>query len=202
VTARDFRTFGPKAPRGLAAPLPRAPLWTGIHVTPALPPGAGRPATLSRGMADPVVLVSVTVSVRGAPVASVSAARDVSAPAPAEAVDTAPYSHGYTGRHDGGPLPPQRTDTGYGHLLSAVVEAKAATDAELIKLVPPPAAAAAAAPPAAKVRGESGGEREATVGNPAPATPPSSHTAMTDVLPRALRVTRRPDAASSEGGRG
>jgi hypothetical protein len=51
-----------------------------------------------------------------------SLVRDLAAPAPVEAVDDTPFSFAYTGRHDGGPLPPTPAaqNAFYGHLLSAL----------------------------------------------------------------------------------
>ena len=76
---------------------------------------------------------------------TVAVARDPAVPAPAEAIDDAPYAHAYTGRHDGGQLPPIRTDNVYGVVLSCVVEAKARVDAAMQTLLPSGGGAAGAA---------------------------------------------------------
>ncbi len=96
----------------------------------------------------PAVLVTATITAPGlaAPI-TVHVARDVSVPPAPEPVDDTPYSHAYTGRHDGGDLPPLRTDNVYGHVVAALMQAKAEVDAELVALVPK------AAGPERKVRG-------------------------------------------------
>ena len=64
------------------------------------------------------VLVSLELRVSGGPPELCVEARDVSRPAHPENVDDAPFSFGFTGRHDGGVLPPVR-DGFYAHVLDA-----------------------------------------------------------------------------------
>ena len=88
---------------------------------------------------------------------SFALARDVTRPAAGEAIDDAPFSCGFTGRHDDGPLPAASLGY-YAHLLSAVTEAKQLTDAHLVALAASSAggegdaAGAGGATPHAKVR--------------------------------------------------
>jgi len=125
--------FGPGAPRG------GVPATTAATAA-AAGAGAGAGADGERADAD------------GRPAAGeVVCSRPLHLPPPPEAVDDTPHSWAYTGRHDSGPLPAQRTDTMYGHLVDALAEAKTRTDAIIVALVAAEAAAARAAPPAAKV---------------------------------------------------
>lgn len=89
-------------------------------------------------------LVSVDVRVAGCAAEFLVEARDTANPAPIEAVDDAPFSYGFTGRHDGGALPPTRGGY-YAHLLDAVAAAKAAVAARSV-----PAAAAGREPKRAR----------------------------------------------------
>lgn len=98
---------------------------------------------------------------------AVTVARDLAAPAPPEPLDDTPYSHGWTGRHDGGPLPPPRADGMYGHVLDAVLEAKARTEAFMVAALAAEAAVgaassgvASAAPAPKKARRDGDGEEE------------------------------------------
>lgn len=98
-------------------------------------------------------LVTCTIRAPGVEAVTVTIARDVTSPALAEAVDDTSYSFAYTGKHDGGQLLPSRTDSLYGHVVDALIEAKSKIDGEMQKLLPAPAPTApAAASPAAKVR--------------------------------------------------
>jgi hypothetical protein len=106
----------------------------------------------------PLVRVRITApGAVGFPVA-LNVSRDTSVPCPPEAIDDAPYSHGYTGKHDGGALPPLRTDNLYAHVLSALAEAVVATDEQLQKLLPDRGGG-----------GGGGGGEAATASAPAPA---------------------------------
>lgn len=81
------------------------------------------------------VLITVDITSPLADHKHIEVDRDLTAPPPPELVDDTPYSYEYTGKHDSGPLPPIRTDNMYGHLLDALKEAKASTDAQLVNLV-------------------------------------------------------------------
>ena len=73
----------------------------------------------------------------GASPVAVRLARDLSLPPPAsEAIDAAPYTHGFTGRHDSGALPPPGCNA-YAHVLECIAEAKAASDVALRAMLPP-----------------------------------------------------------------
>ena len=72
--------------------------------------------------------------------------RDTSIEAAPEAVDDAPHSCCFTGRHDDGALPPPPKGF-YAHLLDAVVEAKALTDAHVLSILPVKKGAASASAP-------------------------------------------------------
>ena len=76
-------------------------------------------------------LVSVDVRVADCAAELLVEVRDTATPAPIEAVDDAPFSYGFTGRHDGGSLPPTRGGY-YAHLLDAVAAAKAAVAARSV----------------------------------------------------------------------
>lgn len=91
-------------------------------------------------------LLTVTLTTPDGGERALVVARDAAAAPPAsEPVDAAPFSFGFTGRHDGGALPAPGRNA-YSHLLDAVAEAKAATDGFLVSLLPA-AAAGAAKPP-------------------------------------------------------
>jgi len=95
-------------------------------------------------MASSQIVGYEIVGPSSAPVAR-AVSRDLGAPAPAEAVDDTPYSYAFTGRHDGGALPPNASNM-YGHVLSAVIELKAAFEVDMVKLIaegPPKEAPAA-----------------------------------------------------------
>ena len=113
--------------------------------------------TLTQSCAPPVTLAHVEV------------ARDPSIPSP-EPLDSSTFSYLWTGRHDGGALPPP-SDTGhYAHALSALTETKAKAELEFQRLLAASTAAAAAAtaaaaaPAAPHVAGvqEGGGEAAGT----------------------------------------
>ena len=94
---------------------------------------------------NPTLLVELLLSgpgSAGAPCA-VRCVRDLLSAAPAEPVDAAPFSHGFTGRHDSGALPAAPANA-YGHVLAAVAEAKAASDVLLRAMLPPAGAGAGA----------------------------------------------------------
>jgi hypothetical protein len=117
----------------------------------------------------PTTLVSMTVSGPGIPAFAAQVARDLTAEPPTEAIDDAPYSFGYTGKHDGGLLPPARVDNVYGHVLAALLDAKAQTDVFLRGLPSTApaavAAAGAAASPARKARGGGPAAKKRRVGD-------------------------------------
>lgn len=102
-------------------------------------------------MAEQAPLVWLTVTSPLDAPKQISISRDTSVAAPSEPVDDTPYSYEYTARHDGGTLPPLRVDNMYGHLVDALREAKASTDAYLLQLVALEAGNKAAPP--AKVSG-------------------------------------------------
>jgi septal ring-binding cell division protein DamX len=116
---------------------------------------------------EPVVDVLIVTPYGGE--RRILAARDLTAPPPAsEPVDAQPFSHGFTGRHDGGALPAPGVNA-YSHVIDAVAEAKAATDAYVVSLLPPAAAAAAAAGGGGGGSGRGGGTpqaKKARVGEP------------------------------------
>lgn len=74
---------------------------------------------------------SYTITKHDGTIESKAFQRDASTPAPPEEIDDTPYSYAYTGRHDGGPLVPAEPSDYYGHLLSSLVEMKAALDASM-----------------------------------------------------------------------
>jgi hypothetical protein len=59
---------------------------------------------------------------------------DLRAPVPSEPVADGPSSYAFTGRHDRGPLRPEPSSPAYGHLVAALVDAKAQTDAAILRL--------------------------------------------------------------------
>lgn len=108
---------------------------------------------------SPQVQQLVSVSIASASEAAAApfecaVSRDVSAPAAPVPVDASPFAFAYTGRHDDGVLPAP-TPGYYAHVLTAMTEAKALIDAELVRRS---AAVAAAAP--------SGGAAAAAVKRP------------------------------------
>lgn len=81
-------------------------------------------------------LISVEISgPGGSHDRTITVSRDLSKPAPTEKLDDSPYSFEYTGKHDHGALPPQGEGTSYGHLLDAILEAKAVSDAHLREML-------------------------------------------------------------------
>lgn len=112
-------------------------------------------------------LLRVTIATPGGGERAVVVARDEAAPPPAsEPVDAAPFSFGFTGRHDGGALPAPGRNV-YSHLLDAVAEAKAATDGYLVSLLPAAAPSAAKQPQSRKKLRLSAAEAEAEADGPA-----------------------------------
>ncbi len=99
-------------------------------------------STMASNTSQVVLVRCVVTSPSGIVERSIS--RDLSSAAPLEVIDDTPYSWAYTGRHDGGALPPTRNDTMYGHVLNAVMEAKGVVDAEIKKFTPSPGAAGSA----------------------------------------------------------
>jgi len=138
-SARNTReTLARRCRKSVAAG--RLALAAGAAAAGAPPPGA-----------PGAVLATVTLSLAGgAPPATLSAApRDVSAPPPPEPVDASRFAHAWSGRHDGGPLPPARAHgagAAYGHVLDAVGEVKAAFERAMAELIAAEAAALGGAP--------------------------------------------------------
>ena len=77
--------------------------------------------------------------------AALAIVADISKTAPPEMRDdeAGPYSFEYSGRHDSGPLPPV-SENYYSHLVAAIREAKAKTDALITAAMPAAASAAGA----------------------------------------------------------
>lgn len=80
-------------------------------------------------------LIELTITAPGTVPHTIAITRDLTAPPPLEPVDAAPFSHGFTGRHDGGALPPPGANH-YSRVIDAVAEAKASTDAYVLSMVP------------------------------------------------------------------
>jgi hypothetical protein len=103
-------------------------------------------------------LVAARVSGPGVAFFETQVGRDLTSEPPEEAIDAADYSFGYTGRHDGGHLPPARRDNVYGHVIAALLASKTHTDNFLRSLLPAASAEPAvraphvSAPPSAKKR--------------------------------------------------
>jgi hypothetical protein len=121
-------------------------------------------ATTAAGTAGPVgisplgglsTLISFSITTP-AGTAALTAVRDCATPAPPEDIDDTPYSFAFTGRHDGGALPPQRTDGPYGHLVGALLEVKAGAEALMVAALAREGGAAPA-PAAKRRRVEDGG---------------------------------------------
>jgi hypothetical protein len=117
------------------------------------------PATMATDdSSSGTMLVVARVSGPGVAFFEKQVGRDLTSEPPEEAIDVADYSFGYTGRHDGGHLPPARRDNEYGHVISALLESKTHTDNFLRSLLPAAAAEPAvraphvSAPPTAKKR--------------------------------------------------
>jgi hypothetical protein len=87
-----------------------------------------------RKMAAPTTLISTTLSGPSTGNQTLAITADVSKPSPPEVTDGASgiYSFEYTGRHDGGDLPPV-SDNYYNHLVAALREAKVKTDALIVE---------------------------------------------------------------------
>lgn len=81
------------------------------------------------------VLAQLRVSANGIACLSLNASRDLGSQATTEAVDDQPYSFAYTGKHDGGQLPPNNVANSYGHVLSAVQELKDRFEAEMRRMI-------------------------------------------------------------------
>lgn len=84
-----------------------------------------------------VPIVRVSIYHEGTEVSNILIEKNLQTSPPVEIIDDTPYSYNYTGRHDGGPLPPIPTHNIYGHIVEAIKEAKLSVDQEIQKLVPP-----------------------------------------------------------------
>ena len=94
------------------------------------------PSSSSSSTSTPVIHVSIQQDNKE--VANVQIHKNLLLPSPIEIIDDTPYSYHYTGRHDGGILPPIPTHNIYGHILEAIKEAKVSVDKEIQKILPPP----------------------------------------------------------------
>jgi len=96
--------------------------------------------------AEATAVVELVIHAPRAPDSRVSITRDLSqTPPESEALERAPYAHGFTGQHDGGALPASGRNA-YAHVLECIVEAKAASDEALRALLPEAGAEGGRAP--------------------------------------------------------
>lgn len=82
-------------------------------------------------------LIDVVITTPDGAMRSIQVSRDLTRPPPAsEPIDTQPFSHGFTGKHDSGQLPAAGQNV-YSHVLDAVTEAKATTDQFIVSSLLP-----------------------------------------------------------------